>query len=520
MSWKKEVEGIEARRAAALKMGGEEAIARQHAKGRMTIRERIDALSDEASFREEGPLVGHGEMDDDGSLLEFAPGNYVLGTAQVDGRPCALGGEDFTQRGGSPTSAGLRKSVYAEDLSLRYRIPLIRFLEGGGGSVTGTGGKGSKAPRAMGDPVFARSRFKTIADVLEDVPVISAAMGPVAGLPAARLAASHFSVMIRGLSQVLIAGPALVERATGEVLSKEELGGAAIHLKSGVVDNAVDSENELMDEIRRFLSYLPINTSQMPARAETVDDDPERAEEFLLDVIPRERRKVYKIRKIIDAVVDRDSFFEMTRYFGRSHVTGLARLNGWPVGIWANDPHFYAGSMTADAAQKVKRFIKLCDTFHLPMVALVDEPGFMIGSESEKAATIRHGVDTICATVNSVVPWASVILRKTFGVAAAAHFGPDAEIYAWPSAEGGALPLEGGVAVAFRKEIAEAEDPEAKRRELEEKLASGRNPYARAEAFGIHDLIDPRQTRRTLCQWLELARPVLEEQVLGQRGPA
>ena len=517
MSWEKEVAGIEARRAEAIKLGGTEAVARQHAKGRLTIRERIDALSDPGSFREEGPIVGHGKMNEDGSLQAFTPGNYVLGTSQIDGRPCVLGGEDFTQRGGSPTPSGLRKSVYAEDLALRYRIPLIRFLEGGGGSVTGTKGKGTNAPQSMGDPVFARSRFKSIADVLENVPVISAAMGPVAGLPAARLAASHFSVMVRGQSQILIAGPAVVERATGEVLNKEELGGAAIHLKSGVVDKAVDSEQELMAEIRRFLSYLPINTSEMPARSDKLDDDPERADEFLIDVIPKERRKVYKMRKIIEAIVDGGSFFEMARYYGRSQITGLARLNGWPVAIWANDPHFYAGAMTADGAQKVRRFIKLCNTFHLPVVALVDEPGFMIGSESEKAATIRHGVDTISAVVNSTVPWVSVIVRKTFGVAAAAHFGPEAEIYAWPSAEGGALPLEGGVAVAFRREIAEAADPDAKRRELEERLSSGRNPYTRAEAFGVHDMIDPRKTRSTLCQWLELARPVLEERILGQR---
>ncbi|MAI80604.1 MAG: propionyl-CoA carboxylase [Deltaproteobacteria bacterium] len=517
MSWETEVQGIQARQKAAQELGGEEAIQRQHGHGRLTIRERIDELSDSQSFREEGPMAGYGELDEEGALIKFTPGNYILGTAHIDGRPCVVGGEDFTQRGGSPTPAGLRKSVYAEDLSLRYRLPLIRFLEGGGGSVVGTGGKGNRPSQPMGDPVFSRSRFKSIADVLQNVPVVSAAMGAVAGLPAARLAASHFSIMVRGQSQVLVAGPAVVERATGEKLTKEELGGAAVHLKSGVVDNAVETEAELMQEVRRFLSYLPRNTREMPPRAEDVNDDPQRADEFLIDVIPRERRKVYKMRKIIEAVVDQGSFFEMTRYYGRSQITGLARLNGWPVGIWANDPHFYAGSMTADGAQKARRFIQFCDTFHLPIIALVDEPGFMIGSASEKAATIRYGVDTICATVNSCVPWASVIVRKTFGVAAAAHFGPQAEVYAWPSAEAGTLPLEGGVAVAFRKEIEAAPDPEAKRREIEEKLASRRNPYARAEAFGIHDLIDPRQTRSTLCEWLELARPVLEENVLGQR---
>jgi len=520
MSWKDEVEGIAKRRELATKLGGDEAVARQHERGRLTIRERIDALGDPGSFREEGPLAGYSETDDEGRLEAFTPGNYVLGVVGVNGKPCVVGGEDFTQRGGSPTPSGLRKSVYAEELALRYRLPLVRFLEGGGGSVTGTGGKDSRAPRPMGDPVYAPSRFKSMADVLQSSPVVSAAVGAVAGLPAARLVASHFTLMTQDTSQVLVAGPAVVERALGEKLTKEELGGPKIHLRSGVVDNLARDEADVMDQIRRFLGYLPLNASHMPERSDpgAADfDDPERGDESLLEIVPRERRKVYKMRKVIESVVDRGSFFEMTALYGRSQITGLARLNGWPVGIWANDPRFYAGSMTAHGAQKVRRFIELCDLFHLPMVALVDEPGFMIGSESEKDATIRYGVDAICATVRSRVPWVSVIVRKTYGVAAAAHFGPSGEVYAWPSAEGGALPIEGGVAVAFRREIEAAPDPEARRLELEAALLGRRNPYARAEAFGVHDLIDPRQTRPVLCRWIELARPVLEERVLGTR---
>jgi acetyl-CoA carboxylase carboxyltransferase component len=518
MSWKKEVEGIEQRRRLAQELGGGEAIARQHEKGRMTIRERISSLADVDSFREQGPLAGYGELDENGELREFTPGNYVLGIARLDGRPCVVGGEDFTQRGGSPTPSGLRKSVYAEELALRYRLPLIRFLEGGGGSVTGTGGKKRNAPRPMGDPVYATSRFASMADALECVPVISAAMGAVAGLPAARLAASHFSIMTKYNSQILVAGPAVVERALGEKLTKDELGGAKVHQKSGVVDNVAEDETEVMEQIRRFLSYLPRNVSEMPPRKDPGDPDfdaVDRREEFLLDIVPRERRKVYKMRRIIEAVVDRDSFFEMGALYGRSQITGLARLAGYPVGIWANDPRFYGGSMTAQGAQKIRRFIELCDTFHLPMVALVDEPGFMIGSAAEESATIRYGVEAICATVRSRVPWASVIIRKTYGVAAAAQFGPRGEVYSWPSAEGGALPIEGGVAVAFRREIEAAEDPEAKRLELEKKLSQGRNPFARAEAFGVHDLIDPRTTRSVLCDWIRLARPVLEESVVA-----
>ena len=512
MSWKEEVDEIARRRALAKEHGGEEAVAKHHQRGRMTVRERIDAISDAGTFREEGPIAGHAQTTTPGEPATFTPGNYVLGLAEIDGRPVAVGGEDFTQRGGSPTAAGLRKSVYAEELALRYRVPLIRFLEGGGGSVTGTGGKGNRAPRPMGEPVFATSRFNSIAEVLQTVPVVSAAMGAVAGLPAARLAASHLAIMTKDTSQVLVAGPAVVERALGEKRTKEELGGAAVHAKSGVVDVIAQDESEVMDIMRRFLAYLPRSVSELPPRLNS-GDDPNRQEEKLISIVPRERRRVYKMRRIIEAVVDNDSFFEMGAGYGRPQITGLARLDGWPVGVWANDPMFYGGSMTAEGAQKARRFIEFCDTFHLPIVALVDEPGFMIGSEAEAAGTIRYGVEAICATVRSRVPWVSVIVRKTYGVAAAAHFGPRGEVLSWPSAEAGALPIEGGVAVAFRREIAAAPDPEAKRKELEEKLSAGRSPFPRAEAFGVHDLIDPRETRPRLCRWVQLARQVIEDGV-------
>lgn len=517
MSWQDEIDEIRRRRALALAHGGEEAVARQHDRGRWTIRERIAALADADSFREEGPIAGYADPGEDGSPPAFTPANYILGIARIEGRPVAVGGEDFTQRGGSPTPAGLRKSVYAEELALRYRIPLVRFLEGGGGSVTGTGGKQARGSRPTGDPVFATSRFASIAEVLRSVPVVSAAMGAVAGLPAARLAASHLAIMTRETAQVLIAGPAVVERALGEKKTKQELGGAKVHARSGVVDVVADDEADVMRIVRRFLGYLPRCVAELPPRA-TNDDPIDRRDEQLLAIVPRARRQIYKMRRIIDAVVDRDSFFEMTAGYGRSQIVGLARLDGWPVGVWANDPAFYGGSMDAEGAQKARRFIEFCDTFHLPVVALVDEPGFMIGSAAEAAGTIRYGVEAICATVRSRVPWASVLVRKTYGVAAAAHFGPRGEVFAWPSAEAGALPLEGGVAVAFRREIEAAADPDALRRELEERLSRGRSPFPRAESFGVHDLIDPRDTRRRLCEWVGLARLALEDRVLRGVG--
>jgi acetyl-CoA carboxylase carboxyltransferase component len=507
MSWKPEVDGIERRRRLAQQHGGAEAVAKQHELGRLTIRERIDALVDAESFREQGPIAGHAEYGEGGELVSFAPANYVLGMARLDGRPCVVGGEDFTQRGGSPSPAGLRKSIYAEELACRFKLPLVRFLQGGGGSVAGTHGKGRQS---LGEPVYSPHRFSSIMKVMATAPVVSAAVGAVAGFPAARLVASHFSVMTRRTAQILVAGPAVVERAIGESHTKEDLGGAQVHEKSGVVDRVDEDEAEVFESIRRFLSYLPTNVWELPPQR-TATDDRNRLEDELLSIVPRDRRKIYDMRRLVGLVVDRDSFFEMGSRYGRAQITGLARLNGQAVGILANDTRFYAGAMTAHGSRKLRRFVDLCDSFHLPVVSFVDEPGFMIGADAEAAGTIRFGAEAMFAVVQSTVPWVSVIVRKTYGVAAAAHFAPDCYTLAWPSAEGGALPLEGGVAIAFGREIAAAPDPNARRNELEAAFAAARSPFQRAEAFGVHDLIDPRQTRPMLCDWVDWIQPLLRE---------
>ncbi len=399
MSWKPEVEQILLRRKLALEHGGPEGVARQHEAGRLTIRERLDGLVDPGTFREQGPIAGHAETDAQGELRSFTPANYVLGIGKLNGRPCVIGGEDFTQRGGSPSAAGLRKSVFAEELACRYGLPLVRLLEGAGGSVPRPG-----APRApvSVEPVNAPPRFASLVQTMAHVPVASAALGPVAGFPAARLTASHFSIMTQETAQVMVGGPALVERALGESIRKEELGGAQVHLKSGVVDNVADDEAGVFEQIRRFLSYLPTSVWEA-APVSPSSDDRSRREGELLEIIPRERRQGYKMRRLIELVMDRDSFFEISPLYGRTQITGLARLDGVPVGVLANDPYFYAGAMTAEGAQKVRRFVDLCDCFHLPIVSFVDEPGFMIGPAAEAAATIRHGtVDCTTANMASV----------------------------------------------------------------------------------------------------------------------
>ncbi len=502
MTWKDEVAQIEARRKAALAQGGEDGVARQHAKGRLTIRERIAALVDEGSFDEIGRAAGDAELDNDGELAAFSPANFVLGFARIDGRQVVVGGEDFTLRGGSPTTAGLRKSVYAETVALKHRLPLVRLHEGAGGSV-GAPKRGS--PPA---PVFDPPRFRTVAQTLAAVPVATAALGAVAGLPAARLVASHFSVMSEETAQVLIAGPAVVARAMGEQLTKEELGGAKVHARNGTVDNAAPDETAALDQIRRFLGYMPSHVWELAPHG-PVDDPVDRKEEMLLEIVPRERRRAFDMRRVVNAVVDKGSFFEMGRGYGRSQITGLARLNGQPVGLWANDGRHLAGAMTAQGAQKARRFMELCEAFHLPIIALIDEPGFMIGSQAEKESTIRHGTSAVLTAAMTTVPWASVMVRRSFGVAQAAHYGPDAYVLAWPSAESGPLPVEGGVAVAYHREIAAAPDPEARRRELEDQLAAKQSPFPRAETFAVHDIIDPRETRPMLCRWIERIQPLL-----------
>jgi acetyl-CoA carboxylase carboxyltransferase component len=314
--------------------------------------------------------------------------------------------------------------------------------------------------------------------------------------------------MIRETSQMFIAGPPLVARA-GEIISKEDLGGADIHARAGAVDDVVDSEDEAFERARRILSYLPPSVYELPPRAAS-DDPVDRREESLIEAIPRERRKVYDMRKIVRAVVDRDSFFEIGRKYGGSTITGLARLDGWPVALLASDPYFYGGGWTADSSMKVIRFLDFAQTFHLPVVHLADIPGFLIGSEAEKAGTIRHGARALAAVYQAQVPWCSVLVRRAFGVAGAAHSNHTRlhYRYAWPSGNWGSLPIEGGLEAAYRAELGRAEDPEKLRIEIEERLNTFNSPFRVAEAFLVEEIIDPRDTRPLLCEFANLAAPL------------
>jgi len=296
----------------------------------------------------------------------------------------------------------------------------------------------------------------------------------------------------------------------GQPLTKQELGGADIQTRAGGIDNAVDTEEEAFEAARRFLSYLPPSIHSLPPVIAS-QDDPERADEFLMSVIPRNRRQIYKMRPIIESVVDKGSFFEMGRNFGRSIIAGLARLDGHPVMLFASDPYHYGGSWNAETCQKVVRFVDLAETFHLPVVYLQDCPGFLIGLDAEKTATIRHGVRAMAAMNQTTVPWCTIIVRNAFGVAGAAHQ-PGARLslrYAWLSAYWGSLPLEGGIEAAYRADIEAADDPKAKLAEIEQRLNALRSPFRSAEKFWVEEIIDPRKTRSILCDFARLAQGAL-----------
>ena len=508
MPWKKEIEEIDKRRTLAKQQGGAEAINKHHLKGKLTARERIDAILDTNTFKELGAIAGAANIDENGVTKSYDPANYIVGMGKVNKKNVAIGVEDFTVKGGSPNTSGLRKSIYAEHLALNYKIPLIRLLEGGGGSVQK--GADQDDPRVWGDALFGKPRFNIIAEVMGKIPVVSAALGPVAGFPAGRLVTSHFSVMTQETAQVMVAGPAVVKRALGVDLTKEQLGGATIHCRSGIIDNLANDEEHAFKLLRDFLSYLPSNAWERTNKLLS-NDSPKRTAPNLNSLIPRDRKISYDIFQILNSVLDQDTFFELSPLYGPGLVVGLARLDGQPVGIAANNCNHNAGAMTVESAQKMRRLIELCDTFHIPIVNFVDEPGFMIGLEAEKAGTIRYGMAAVAAASQATVPWASIRIRKSYGVASAAHFGPNAYIVDWPSVESGALPVEGGVAVAFHRQIASAENPELMRQELEKQLIDAQSPFLAAESFSAHDIIEPSQTRQYLCQWIEWIQPILDQ---------
>ena len=512
MSWQPEIDELRKREELGRRMGGAEKVKRHRDLGKLTVRERVAKLLDPGTFHEYGALAGAVKYEND-KMVEFRPANFVMGTGKINGRMVVVGGDDFTVRGGAADASIGNKHGYAERMAQDLHIPIIRLVDG-----TGGGGSVRSFETLKRTYVPEMATFEVIVKVLGEVPVIAGCMGSVAGIGAARVAASHFSVMVRGTSQLFVAGPPVVKWGTGEDLTKEELGGSEIHAHgSGAVDNEVENEEEAFAQIKRYLSYFPQNIWQVPPHQKS-DDRPDRREEELLSIIPRNRRQGYDARRMVELVVDRDSFFEMAPFFGPSLITGFARIDGFPVGVMANDPYFIAGSLDADASDKMVKFVDLCDTFHLPVANFVDQPGFLIGREAEMRGTIRHGARALYAVFQATTPWVAIMVRKAFGVAGAGH-GNTSMVnlrYAWPSADWGSLPIEGGIEAAYKRDLAASPNPEKLRAELEAKFNLARSPIRTAEAFDIKEIIDPRDTRPLLCEWVHQAYEIIPTQ-LGPR---
>jgi acetyl-CoA carboxylase carboxyltransferase component len=503
MTWDKQREELKRRQALAEKMGGAAKLARQKARGKLDARERLRRLLDKGSFREIGKIAGKGVYDDAGDLKNFSPSNFIFGRGRINGETVVASADDFTVRGGAADAAIHRKFAMAEQMAHELKLPLIRMIDG-------TGGGGSV--KMLEDMGFTYVPFvpgwEHVVKNLKTVPVVALALGPCAGLGAARMVASHYSVMVRGLAQIFTAGPAVVAGlGTGENLDKEQLGGADIHTRNGVIDDEAESEDQAFAMARAFFSYLPSHVGAIAERRSTTDK-PTRKESALTGAVPENRREAYSMRKILEMVADKGSVFEMGKRWGRAVITAFTRFDGWPVAVLASDPTFLGGSWTADTAEKAKRFIQLAELFRLPVIHLVDNPGFMIGLEAERTATIRRGVEAMNGVYDATVPWATVIIRKAYGVAGAAMSDHTRFQYrfAWPSGDWGSLPMEGGVEVAYKAELERADDPAAALSEIKARLGRVTSPFRTAEQFLIEDIIDPRDTRPLLCEFAELAQ--------------
>ena len=505
MVWDKELDELALRTRLSEQMGGEDKVARHRANGRLPVRERIAKLVDGGSFHEVGDLAGTGRYDAQGRLIGFVPSNFLTGRARIDARPVVLAADDFTVRGGANDGSVGDKLMASETMARDLQLPLIRLVDGtgGGGSVKNIEVKGhALLPKLRMWPAMAQN--------LATVPVVSMALGSVAGLGAARVTTSHYSIMVKSTSQMFIAGPPVVARI-GQKLEKNELGGSAIHTRNGVCDDEVNSEEEAFERTRRFLSYLPRSVFELPPRAE--EKPPASGDfEWLRSVIPEDNRSVYKMRPIVNALVDEESFMEIGARWGRPLITGLARIKGLPVVIIASDPYYYGGAWDKQASEKFVRMLDLAELFHLPVVNFVDVPGFQIGLAAEKEGAMRYGVRALTAVAQSTIPWCTFIVRKAFGVAAGGHQS-DGRFnfrYAWPSAQWGSLPVEGGLEVAYKSELEAADNREEKLIEIEARVRALTSPFRSAEAFVIENVINPVHTRALLEDFVDVVAPILK----------
>ncbi|MGH7765652.1 MAG: acyl-CoA carboxylase subunit beta [Candidatus Dormibacteraceae bacterium] len=508
------VSELQAKRKKSYAMGGEERIARQHQKGKLTVRERIDLLFDPGTFVELGLLahqqpVRGGESDPDGTPAD----GVITGHGAVDGRQVWVIAYDFTVMAGSMGAVGEQfKAARVRELALRYRKPIVWLLDSAGARIQEAAGS-----------AFAGTGFLFYDQVVMSgvIPQVAAMLGPCSAGTAYIPGLADFVPMVKETSSMSLGGARLVKAATGEDVNDHDMGGSQVHCyESGVGDNEVADDAECVATVKRFLSYLPSSNAEPPPFRDT-GDPADRLVEGLDKIVPANPRAAYDVRKVIKAVFDHDSWLEIKPTWAKNIVVGFARAAGHSVGIIANQPMQKGGILDSDAADKAARFIRMCDAFNVPLVYLMDVPGFLVGSQVEKQGIIRHGAKMLYATSEATVPKVTVIMRKAYGagyyVMCGKGYHPDT-IVAWPLAEISVMGPEGAVNIIFNKQIDASDHPEETRAQMIAVIREQINPYLAAGWAMIDDVIDPAETRRVIVRSLEQARDKKVERPWRKHG--
>ena len=487
-------------RAKALEGGGEDRIKKQKAKGKLTARERVELLLDPGTFNEIEPFITH--QGDEMNLLteRFYGDGVITGYGQISGRTVYLYSQDFTIYGGTLSEMQSHKICRVMDLAVRNGVPFIALIDSGGARI-------QEGVRSMGG--YAEM-FRRNAQYSGVIPQISVMLGPCAGGAAYSPALTDLVIMVEKQSFMFLTGPDVIKAVTGEVIDAESLGGAAVHNSvSGVAHLSVESEKAALDMARHFLSYLPSNNVENPPYVQS-NDDLGRMDEMLNSMIPIDPSEPYVMHQVIEKIIDTGSFLEIQPDWARNAIIGLARIGGHSVGIVGQEPSILAGVIDIDAADKMTRFVRMCDCFNIPLVTFVDSPGFLPGIAQEHGGIIRHGAKLLYAYSEATVPKICVITRKAYGgayvVMSSKYLGTDVT-YAWPSAEIAVLGAEGAANILFKKQIENANDPGAERKKLaNEYREKFNNPYYAASTGYVDDIIEPRESRPKIIASLSALR--------------
>ncbi len=494
------IESLKKLRERARQGGGAKRIESQHAKGKLTARERTDLLFDPGTFEELDSFVTHRATDFGLDEQRFLSDSVVTGYGRIGGRLAFVYSQDFTVIGGTLSLVASEKICKAMDLAAKNGAPCIGLLDSGGARIQ----EGVDSLKAYGE-IFTRNTLYSGV-----VPQISVVMGPTAGGAVYSPAITDFIFMVRGIGQMYITGPDVIKTVCGEEVSHEELGGADVHAsRSGNCHFMADTEQETLQMVRRLLSFLPQNNMEEPCPVNT-GDSPDRRDEELLTIVPVEPNKVYNMKDVVIRVVDNGDLMEVHEHFAPNLIVGFARLGGSSVGIVAQQPSYLAGAIDINASDKGARFVRFCDCFNIPVVTFVDVPGYMPGTDQEFGGIIRHGAKFLYAYAEATVPKVSVITRKAYGgayvVMSSKSLRGDIN-YAWPTAEIAVMGPDGAVNIVFRSEIAKSDSPdETRRRLIQEYRDKFANPYVAAARGYIDDVIDPRDTRPRLISALDMLK--------------